>query len=161
MRLQTTNRDLMRIWKVFSPASLPKPPGQPSLHSFHPRLSFQLLKRSGRKREREAAQRPLLPALFVGEGVAESGSPGPDPYSQKISHHAHRVYVSLYKCTPRLTPVHTGLASHTLTNTHFVTYKSPPSTPPASHKQWVNASQCFLNHAGGDTQTLSWGLRTR
>lgn len=27
LRLQTTNRDLMRIWKVFSPASLPKPPG--------------------------------------------------------------------------------------------------------------------------------------
>ena len=52
-RLQTTNKDLMRIWKVFSPASLPKPPGQPSLHSFHPQLSFQLRKRSGREREEE------------------------------------------------------------------------------------------------------------
>jgi len=43
-RLQTTNRNLMRIWKVFSASSLPKPPGQPSLHSFYPQLSFQLLK---------------------------------------------------------------------------------------------------------------------
>lgn len=57
LRLQTTNRDLMRIWKVFSPASLPKPPGQPSLHSFHPRLSFQLLKRSER-RESEREKQP-------------------------------------------------------------------------------------------------------
>jgi hypothetical protein len=26
-RLQTTNRNLMRIWKVFSASALPKPPG--------------------------------------------------------------------------------------------------------------------------------------
>lgn len=64
-RLQTTNRDLMRIWKVFSPSSLPKPPGQPSLHSFHPRLSFQLLKRSGRKSKREKPPRaPCSLLLF-------------------------------------------------------------------------------------------------
>lgn len=66
MRLQTTNRDLMRIWKVFSPASLPKPQGQPSLHCFHPRLSFQLLKRSERKRTREReARRDPSSLLFL------------------------------------------------------------------------------------------------
>ena len=100
-RLQTTNKDLMRIWKVFSPASLPKPPGQPSLHSFHPQLSFQLLKRSGREREEERkkhtrthahthththtlarSQRPSLLISLWGQGVSEGTSPGPDPYSQ-------------------------------------------------------------------------------
>nr|KAF6444287.1 hypothetical protein HJG59_008585 [Molossus molossus] len=119
----------MRIWKVFSPASLPKPPGQPSLHSFHPQLSFQLLKRSGRERGREAAQRPLLPALFVGEGVAESGSPSPDPYLEmyiplgpwKIASYTHHsLSVSLYKYP--LSPDHT--CPHRPCFTLFVTYKS-------------------------------------
>ena len=81
----------MRIWKVFSPASLPKPPGQPSLHSFHPQLSFQLLKRSGRERERKRkrnthtlarSQRPSLLISLWGQGLSEGTSPGPDPYSQ-------------------------------------------------------------------------------
>lgn len=123
MRLQTTNRDLMRIWKVFSPASLPKPLGQPSLHSFHPRLSFQLLKRSERKRENKSersTQRPLLPALFVGEGVTRTVFPALTPtprwtylLCQKISHSP--LGVSLCKCTPVFIPVRTGLYTHTHT----------------------------------------------
>lgn len=121
LRLQTTNRDLMRIWKVFSPASLPKPLGQPSLHSFHPRLSFQLLKRSERKRENKkerSAQRPPPPCCFCGGRSCWSSFPSSDPYprvdtplvSENITLTTHWVCISLCKCTPILISVHT----HTL-----------------------------------------------
>lgn len=63
----------------------------------------------------------------------------------------------LYKCSPPLISVHTGLASYT--HTRFVTYKSPPHTHPPFH--WHNWETCpYASHTGCDTQASSWGLRT-
>lgn len=113
-RLQTTNRDLMRIWKVFSASSLPKPPGQPSLHSFHPRLSFQLLKRSERKRERA---KPCRAPAFL-------------PFCERDSAQIYRKCPlkltitggGLSPCInvlPTLTPVPTHVQTHTHAQVHI------------------------------------------